>query len=127
MEEAALFFRIFLEAPIPYIAVENPVMHGYAQKIVGRSQDFSVHPWEFGDAFKKRTCFWTKNLPPLAPHPLANGENAMCGKDKYSMHPESDRHKGLHLGLKRSVTFPRLARAMAKQWDPRKQQIPIFD
>ena len=64
LDEAAGFFRLCLEANAPCVAVENPIMHKYGRERVGRGHDFSVQPWQFGDPDKKRTCFWTRNLPP---------------------------------------------------------------
>ena len=45
METGALFFKSLLEANIPRVAVENPVMHKYAVEIIGRRQDQTVQPW----------------------------------------------------------------------------------
>jgi hypothetical protein len=42
--EGAVFFRQLLDAPIAKIAVENPVMNGYARSIVGRRHDQIVQP-----------------------------------------------------------------------------------
>ena len=38
MKDGAEFFRRLLDAPIPKIAVENPIMHKYAVEIIGRRQ-----------------------------------------------------------------------------------------
>lgn len=48
MIEGAVFFRAMLNAPIPRIAVENPIMHGFAASIVGHKPDQVVQPWMFG-------------------------------------------------------------------------------
>ena len=58
MRDGAEFFIACMNANAPKVAVENPVMHRYAREIVGRGPDFTVQPWQFGDNFKKRTCFW---------------------------------------------------------------------
>jgi len=108
MVEAAEFFRWILELPIDRIAVENPVMHGYAREIVGRGPDFTVQPWQFGDPAKKRTCFWTKGLPPLKPTSDMTAANARA--DCHLASPGPDRWK------ERSRTYPGLAKAMAEQW-----------
>ena len=42
-------------APIPRIAVENPVMHGHAKAIVGRGPDQCIQPYQFGHGETKRT------------------------------------------------------------------------
>lgn len=55
MREGAEFFRELLNAPIPRVAVENPIMHGYAREIVGRRADQVIHPWQFGHLESKAT------------------------------------------------------------------------
>lgn len=107
MREAAEFFRLFLDQEhIPHIAVENPVMHGHAKKIIGRGQDFTIQPWQYGHGETKRTCFWTKDLPPLRPTHIVEGREQRV----WRLPPSEDRWK------ERSVTFPGVAAAMADQW-----------
>lgn len=65
MEQAAVFFKKLLDANVPRIAIENPVMHKYAVAIIGRKHDQTVQPYEFGEPESKRTCLWLKGLPPL--------------------------------------------------------------
>lgn len=108
MREAAKFFLECLNAPAPRVAVENPVMHKYAREIVGRGPDFTVQPWQFGDNEKKRTCFWTKGLPPLRPTSNLDGSDARARCHR--MPPGPDRWKA------RSTTYPGIAKAMATQW-----------
>lgn len=107
IEQAAWFFRECLEANAKYIAVENPVM-AYPVERVGRKPDFTCQPWQFGDNFKKRTCFWTKNLPKLIPTSDLDGSTAI--QAVWKMAPSPERKK------LRSRTYPGLADAMAKQW-----------
>ena len=106
MREAALFFRSLLDADIPRIAVENPVMHKYAVEIIGRRQDCCVQPYEHGHPESKRTCFWLKNLPPLLPTDNVTGREQKMWK----LPPSKDRWKI------RSQTYPGIAAAMAEQW-----------
>lgn len=108
MREAAQFFLACLNANALRVAVENPVMHKYAREIVGRGPDFTVQPWQFGDPFKKRTCFWTRGLEPLKPTSdmTAADTRAEC----HLTPPGPDRWK------LRSTTYPGLAKAMADQW-----------
>ena len=109
MEEAAEFFRWILDLPIPYIAVENPVMHKYArEEIGGERPSFTVQPWQFGDPAKKRTCFWTRGLPPLTP--TSNMTAADARADCHLASPGPDRWK------ERSRTYPGIAEAIATQW-----------
>ena len=108
MKEGAEFFRWILDLPIARIAVENPVMHKYAREIVGRGPDFTVQPWQFGDPAKKRTCFWTRGLPPLVPTSDMTAVDARA--DCHLASPGPDRWK------ERSRTYPGLAAAIADQW-----------
>lgn len=108
LDAAAAFFRLCLEANAPRVAVENPVMHRYARERVGRGADFTVQPWQFGDDFKKRTCFWTKGLPRLRPTSVLDGSTAVA--EVHLAPPGPDRAKA------RSRTYPGMSRAMAAQW-----------
>jgi hypothetical protein len=108
MREACKLFLACLESPAPHVAVENPVMHKYAVEIIGRRQDFSVQPWQFGDPAKKRTCFWTANLPPLVPTSSLTAADARPECHHASPGPQRARL--------RSMTYPGIARAMADQW-----------
>lgn len=106
----APFFMECLNANAPFVAVENPVMHSYARRIIGRGPDFTVQPWQFGDNFKKRTCFWTRNLPPLRPTSALDGSTAHA--EVHLCPPGAERE------TIRSRTYPGLAAAIAEQWGP---------
>ena len=106
MVEGAHFFKTLLEAPIPHIAVENPIMHKYAVEIIGRRQDQIVQPWMFGHGETKATGFWLKNLPPLKPTNIVDGREGRVWKES----PGPDRWKN------RSRTLQGIAEAMADQW-----------
>jgi hypothetical protein len=58
------FFMDMVNAPIPKIAVENPISIMSSRY---RKPDQIVHPWMFGQEFSKPTCLWLKNLPCLKP------------------------------------------------------------
>ncbi len=106
LDEAAAFFKLLLDAPIPRIAVENPVPHKYAVERIGRSYDCTTQPYDHGDPYTKRTCFWLKNLPPLVPsNPVAGREPAV-----HMASPGPERWR------ERSRTYPGIAQAMAMQW-----------
>lgn len=106
--DGAVFFRTLLEAPVPRIAVENPVMHKWARKIVGRGPDFSVQPWQFGHGETKRLCWWTRGLPELEPTNVVEGRQARVHREP----PSEDRWK------ERSRFYPGIAEAIADQWAP---------
>lgn len=63
-EDALGFVRKLLDAPVPLIALENPV--GRINTAV-RKPDQKVQPWMFGEDASKGTCLWLKGLPPLLP------------------------------------------------------------
>lgn len=103
--EAVRFFKDCLSANAPRVAVENPVMNRKRTGI--RKPDFSVQPWQFGDPYAKRTCFWTRNLQPLAP---THERPEVIEHAVHKASPGPDRWKD------RSRTYPGLARAIAHQW-----------
>ena len=106
MRQGAEFFKQFLDADIPHICVENPVMHKYAKEIVGQNFSQSIQPWEFGHGEIKRTCLWLKGLPHLKPTNVVPGRLARM----HLMAPSPDR------GKLRSVTYDGFAEAFADQW-----------
>jgi len=114
MIEGAEFFKTLLDAPIPHIAVENPIMHKYAVEVIGRRQDQLVQPYMFGHPERKATCFWLKNLPPLKETKNVKEEMLKLPKNQAQrLHytpPSKDRWKI------RSRTFQGIADAMAQQW-----------
>jgi len=103
-DDALDLVRTLMMADIPKICVENPVsvISTYIRK-----PDQIVHPWWFGDPYKKRTCLWLKGLPLLrkqSPHP----------------HPDPDYFHILPPGPQRAKMrarfLPGFANAMATQW-----------
>ena len=65
LQEGAEFFKTLLDAPIPLIAIENPIPHKYAVELIGRKYDQCIQPYHFGHTESKATCFWLKGLPKL--------------------------------------------------------------
>ena len=115
LDEGAAFFKSLLDAPIPRIAVENPIMHKYAkERIGGVKQSQVVQPWMFGHMEQKATCLWLKGLPLLKPTKDVKAEMmALPDSERQRLHylpPSKDRWK------KRSETFQGIADAMAEQW-----------
>jgi len=111
--EALDFVRLLLNAPIPRIALENPV--GVISTQI-RKPDQIVQPYEHGHEATKTTCLWLKNLPPLRPTDIVGKGNRHVTKsgrslpEWYNLPPSADRWKI------RSATFPGIAAAMADQW-----------
>lgn len=97
------FVRALLDAPIPRIALENPV--SIISSVI-RKPDQVIQPWMFGHGETKATCLWLKGLPPLVPTDVVAGREQRV----HRMPPGPDRWK------ERSRTFPGIAAAMADQW-----------
>ena len=106
MEKGAYFFKLLLDAPISYKAIENPIPHKYAVNIIGRKYDQIIHPWQFGHGETKATCLWLEGLPKLKPTNIVEGREQRLHK----LSPGPERAK------LRSKTYPGIARAMAEQW-----------
>jgi hypothetical protein len=108
LDEGAALFSTLWNAPVPHIAVENPVMHKHAKaRIMNyREPAQSVQPWQFGHGETKRTCLWLRNLPTLRPTLIVEGREARV----HRMPPGPDRWR------ERSRFFPGIAAAMADQW-----------
>lgn len=105
VEQAAAldFVRLLLAAPIPRIALENPISI-ISSKI--RKPDQIIQPWQHGHGETKATCLWLANLPRLVPTNIVEGREARIHK----MPPSDTR------GRERSRTLPGIAAAMADQW-----------
>lgn len=114
MIKGVLFFRKFLNADIPKIVIENPILHGYALRAIGKKYSQIVQPWMFGHTERKATCLWIKGLPLLTPTNNVKEEMLKLPKREqqriFYMPPSKDRE------MLRSKTYPGIADAMAKQW-----------
>lgn len=114
LKEGAEFFKALLQAPIPRIAVENPIMHKYARELIGQDKTQVIQPWMFGHKEQKATCLWLKGLPPLQPTNNVKAEMMkLTSAERQRIHylpPSPDRWKI------RSTTFQGIADAMAEQW-----------
>ena len=114
-EDALAFVRLLMDAPIPRIAVENPVSI-ISSRI--RKPEQTIQPWQFGHDASKATCLWLKGLPKLAPTQtveprIIDGRKRWANQTNSGQNrlgPSEDRWKI------RSATFPGIAAAMALQW-----------
>lgn len=102
-EQALDFVRVLLDAPIPKIALENPISI-ISSRI--RKPDQIIQPWQFGHGETKATCLWLQGLPKLTPTNIVDGRADRIHK----MPPSPDRWK------LRSKTYQGIAEAMAAQW-----------
>lgn len=124
-EDALTFVRALLDAPIPRIAVENPV--GCIGTRI-RKADQTIQPHQFGDDASKATCLWLKGLPLLKPTAHVPGR-IVNGRPRWAnqtdggqnrLAPSPDRWK------LRSATFPGIAAAMANQWGDPDAALPLL-
>jgi hypothetical protein len=102
-QSAVSFFMLLARAPIPRIAIENPVC---VMSSLWRKPDQVIQPWQFGHGETKATCLWLKALPRLTPTEIVEGRQARV----HRMPPSPERWK------ERSRTFAGIADAMAQQW-----------
>jgi len=116
-EDALVFVSALLAAPIPRIALENPI--GCISTRI-RKPDQIIQPWWFGDDASKKTCLWLKNLPMLQETNRLPGDDKTrranqtpSGQNKLG--PSPTRWKV------RSATYPGIANAMADQWGQLKE------
>lgn len=114
MRDGAEFFKALLNAPIPKICIENPIMHKYAKEIIGENYAQLVQPYQFGHPESKATCFWLKGLEPLQETENVKEKwQSLPKKEAQRLHmlpPSKDRWKI------RSETYQGIANAMAQQW-----------
>jgi site-specific DNA-cytosine methylase len=115
-EEAIKFFMALANADCEKIAIENPVGIMSSE---WRKPDQIINPFEFGDAFEKKTCLWLKGLPKLkstdvvAPPPRKQFDS---GKSMPAWYAECWQLPKEERAKIRSKTFPGIAKAMAEQW-----------
>ena len=116
LDEGVELFSHVLNADVPHVAIENPVMHKHAKQRIKNFTNFSqsIQPWQFAksedstDNVKKRTCLWLRNLPNLIPTGSVSGDTARA--ECHSLPPSANRTK------LRSRFFDGVAQAMANQW-----------
>lgn len=109
------FIGRLLNAPIPKIALENPV--GIISTHI-RKPDQIIQPYQFGEDAGKRTCLWLKGLPKLVgtvfiEPKIVNGRGIWAnqtpsGQNKLTPSPTR--------AIDRSRTYNGIALAMAAAW-----------
>ncbi|SNR91695.1 DNA cytosine methyltransferase [Hymenobacter mucosus] len=115
---AVEFAMELYNAPIQYVAMENPKGH------LGRAfrpPDQYINPFQFGEPVRKRIGLWLKGLPLLEstenllpPPPVLTQHRKISGKVKARHFVETATD-----WKTRSKFFPGIAAAMAAQWgDP---------
>lgn len=114
--DAIKFFMTIANADCDKIAIENPVG---IMSTHWRKPDQIIQPYQFGDAYEKRTCLWLKGLPMLTPTKIVEIPDRIqfkSGKTMAKWYVEAGNLSKEQRALVRSKTFPGIARAMAEQW-----------
>jgi hypothetical protein len=117
-EDAIEFFMALANAPIPKIAIENPI--GVMSSRY-RKPNQIIQPWQYGHETTKATCLWLKGLPNLVPTNVVSKGEVVISKSGNRMsrwYYETSKLplKGGIRAKARSVTFQGIADAMADQW-----------
>lgn len=99
--KAASFFMKFYNNQCHFIAIENPRPFRVFRLPPPTTK---VNPFEFGHPWSKRTYYWLKNLPPLMATVICTNYKSWVYSTKGS--------------VKRSKSFPNIAKAMVEQWSP---------
>ena len=112
---ALAFVEVLMNAPIPRIAIENPV--GIISTRI-RKPDQYIQPYFFGDRARKKTGLWLYNLPHLEPTEMVEPDLVTYArKDGTKITFSADYGgSGRGSGKRRSVTYPGIALAMSEQW-----------
>lgn len=118
-EEAGKFAKRLWDAPIPLIALENPV--GCLPRFIGKASQF-IQPYEFGEDASKKTGLWLKGLPLLKGTSFFKGREVIWkGKKvmRWSNQTDSGQNNlppSKRRNEDRSRTYQGIAQEMANQW-----------
>ena len=113
MEAKDMFMKL-LNAPIKYIAVENPV----PLKVVGLPKHSqAVQPYEYGHEYSKKTLLWLKNLPLLKPTEIIENYKPYLPSNTGGKKRGQSYSRGTAKNAKESSkTFEGVAKAIAFQY-----------
>lgn len=114
-EEAVAFVKNLIAAPIPRIAIENPI--GHLSSRIGPAVQ-TIQPNEFGDDASKATSLWLYNLPILFPTRLV-APRMVNGRPRWANQTDSGQNRlspSDDRAMLRAATYPGIAGAMADQW-----------
>lgn len=116
-KEAIDFFMAFTKVKCERMAIENPVG---CMSTHYRKPDQIIQPYQFGDPYRKTTCLWLRNLPPLKPTKIVEPDiyyyKAKNGKIKSDSKWRMTNVNKWNRSEVRSRTFEGIAKAMADQW-----------
>lgn len=112
--QAKSFFMLLLNAPIKYVAVENPTPLKICELPI-HSQ--VIQPFHFGHPYSKRTLLWLKNLPALKSTDVLQEYKPFLPSNTGGKKRGQKYSNGVAKNAtEASKTFEGIATAMAKQW-----------
>src|SRR4030095_10032676 len=128
MQDGAALVAALWDSDALYIALENPVMHGYAHAAIQalcrrrwpRATQI-IQPYYFGDDASKATGLWLRGVERLVIPPATQwaAPRIVNGQRRWSNQTDSGQNKELpsqDRWQRRSNTYPGVAAAMAAHW-----------
>lgn len=110
---AKQFFDLLLNAPIQYIAIENPT----PLRIVSLPPfSQAIQPYEHGHPYSKRTLLWLKNLPLLKPTKIIGDYKPYLPSNTGGKKKGQKYHYTTITQKESSKTFEGVAKALAFQY-----------
>ena len=136
--KALEFVYLLASAPIKHIAIENPLgllnqkdfidffdKEGIVPSFM-KEKPMIIQPYQFGDHFQKRSCFWLQNLPKVPP--TVSKENWNKG-EMIQVKKKNGRIQNVPRWFNdardlndyqrkevRSKSFPKMSKAIAQTW-----------
>lgn len=114
--EAKEFFLKLWNAPIKYIAVENPIPSTVYWL---PKYDQIIQPYEYWHPYSKKTCLWLKAIPKLVPTEIVTEwiiSWVSGGSKDHNGNPRINKGTKHRDSKTRSKTFSWIAKAIAEQW-----------
>lgn len=112
--QAKDFFMKLMNAPIKYVAVENPVPLKIVELPICTQV---IQPYEYGHSYSKKTLLWLKNLPQLKPTKIVESYKPYLPSNTGGAKRGQKHSRGTAKNAKESSkTFEGIAKAMAEQW-----------
>lgn len=114
LNDACIFFKKLMDAPINIKVIENPIPHKYALDLIGKKYTQIIQPYMFGEPERKATCLWIEGLPKL--------KETNNVKHIWKELPKNQAQRlhylppGPNRAKLRSKTFTGIAEAIAEQW-----------
>lgn len=115
-EDALIFFKQLMLAPIPMKAIENPI--GCVSTRIRKPTQI-IQPHQFGHDASKATCLWLIGLPKLVATEHVSPRMTQDGKKRWANQTDSGQNKlppSEDRWKERSKTYRGIAIAMAEQW-----------